>query len=36
MQSFTQTQYWMKANSEILGSVETELDAPPPVFGIEA
>jgi len=36
MQSFTQTQDWMKANSEILGSVETELDAPPPVFGIEA
>ncbi len=36
MQSFVQTQDWMKANSEILGSVETELDAPPPVFGIEA
>ena len=36
MQSFTQTQDWMKANSEILGSVQTELDAPPPIFGVEA
>jgi len=36
MQSFTQTQDWMRANSEILGSVEVEVDEPPATFQVES
>lgn len=32
MQTFTQTQDWMKANAEILGPVDAQLDTPPPTF----
>lgn len=34
MQSFTQTQDWMKANAEILGSVEDTEVEPPPTFQV--
>ena len=36
MQSFSQTQDWMKANAEILGSVQEEVDQPPPIFQVGA
>lgn len=35
MQSFSQTQDWMKANAELLGPVQEELDVPPPTFQME-
>lgn len=36
MQSFTQTQDWMRANAQILGSVDVEVDNPPPTFQVES
>ncbi len=36
MQSFTQTQDWMRANAQILGSVEVEVDEPPSTFQVES
>lgn len=35
MQTFAQTQDWMKANAEILGPVDAELDTPPPTFQVQ-
>ncbi len=36
VQSFTQTQDWMRANAQILGSVDVEVDNPPPTFQVES
>lgn len=35
MSSFAQTQDWMKANAQILGPVEEELETPPPTFQMQ-
>lgn len=35
MGSFTQTHEWMKANAEILGPIQDDLESPPPTFQVE-